>query len=79
MSNHTIPIKRSRRGGNSDGIHLYLNTSIDSDRFYIFIHDHTFKPSTIINRVYWISSNPDFSIARKKNFDQKLEKPFNDC
>jgi hypothetical protein len=79
MSNHTIPIKRSRRGGLSDGLHLNLNTSIESDRLYIFIHNHTFKPSAITNRGYWISSNTDFSIVLKKIFDQKLEQPFNDC
>jgi hypothetical protein len=79
MYNKTIPIKRSKRGGISDGLHTYLNTSKDSVRLYIFIHNNTFKPSTIINRGYWISSNTDFSIAIKKIFDQKLEQPFNDC
>jgi len=79
MSNHTIPIKRSRRGGPSDGLHIYLNTSIESERLYIFIHNHTFKPSTINNRGYYITPKTDFSIAVKKIFDQKLETPFNDC
>jgi len=79
MSNHTIPIKRSKRGGPSDGLHIYLNTSIESERLYIFIHNHTFKPSTINNRGYYITPKTDFSIAVKKIFDQKLETPFNDC
>jgi hypothetical protein len=79
MYNKTIPIKRSKRGGPSDGLHIYLNTSIEFERLYIFIHNHTFKPSTIINKGYWISSNTDLSIVLKKIFDQKLEQPFNDC
>lgn len=68
MYNKTIPIKRSKRGGVSDGLHTYLNTSKDFGYLYIFIHNNTFKPSTIINRGYWISSNTDFSIAIKKKF-----------
>ncbi len=56
-----------------------MNTSIESERLYIFIHNQTFKPSTIINKGYWISSNTDLSIVLKKIFDQKLEQPFNDC
>ena len=64
--NKTIPIKRSKRGGISDGLHTYLNTSKDFGSVYIFIHNNTFKPSTITNRGYWITSNTDFSISIKK-------------
>ena len=38
ISNNNIPIKRSKRSGVSDGLHLYLNTSIYFDRLYIYVY-----------------------------------------
>jgi len=81
MSNHSIPIKKSIRGGLDDGLWLnfYYNRILDSNSPIIYMHNVTDKPETIYHKGKYISSGSFNYFIMKRIYDQKLDLPYNNC
>ena len=74
-------IKYSKKSGYLDGLWMqfYSNTSHDFGSLYVYIHNHTIKPTTIYNKGYYISAGVENYFILNRINDQKLEYPYNDC
>jgi len=77
MSNHSVPIQKSKRSGYNDA--FILKYKSDANFFIISIYNQTQNPSTIYNKGFYTSTGngPYFSI--KRIYDTQLEYPYNDC
>jgi hypothetical protein len=74
-------IKYSKKSGWDDGLILnfYSKTTFDFGELIISIHNHTQTSTTIYNKGYFISSGCKNYFIIKRIYDNKLEKPYNDC
>lgn len=81
IQNESMAIKKSKKAGYDDGfiLEFYSATKHDYGQIYVYIHNHTQNPATIFNKGYWIRAGTDTYFILKRVFDQRLEKPFNNC
>jgi hypothetical protein len=77
-NNSKIPIKKSLRGGEINGLWIDI-LSFKVSSIYISIQNHTFLSKTIFNRGYYVFSDTNIVFNIKRIYDQKLEYPYNDC
>jgi len=77
ITNHSVLTKKSKRGGKNDGFSLEFNS--DANSFLISIYNQTQKPSTIYNKVYYVSVGSRNNFKINRIYDTKLEYPYNDC
>jgi len=81
MLNQTIPVKFSKSNGYDDGFifSFYFNTISDYGSLRVYIHNETFKPTTIANKGYTFGSGCYNFYIINRVYDQKLEYPYNNC
>ena len=81
MSNHLIPIKKSKISGLISGfwLDLFFNSTFDDVSLMIYIHNYTQMPETIFNKGHYIQSGSRNYFNIKRKIDQKLEFPYNNC
>jgi hypothetical protein len=77
MTNHSIPIKNSKRNGYIDGFYLKYESSLSL--LFVSIYNQTQNLSTIYNKGYYISVGTENLFKVKKIYDTKLEYPYNGC
>jgi len=77
MTNHSIPIKKSKRSGYIDG--FYLQYKSDINLLFVSIYNQTQNLSTLYNKGYFISAGSENLFKVKRIYDTKLEYPYNDC
>jgi hypothetical protein len=77
MTNHSVPIQKSKRSGYDDGFKLIYKS--DANSLIVTIYNQTQNPSTIFNKGYYISTGTQNYLRIKRIYDTKLENPYNDC
>jgi hypothetical protein len=77
VTNHSVPIQKSKRSGYNDG--FYFEFKSDANSFIVSIYNQTQNISTIFNKGYYISAGTRNYLRIKRIYDTKLEYPYNDC
>jgi len=76
-----IDLKYSTSSGYEYGFwfDFYVNDSNDYTQLVIYIHNQTFKPTSLFNQGFFISSGNYNYFIVKRIYEQKLPAPFNQC
>ena len=76
MSNQSVPINKQKQSGFDNGFSIDFISN--SSQILVYIHNQTVKPLSIQKGFYIVSGFHNYFIL-KRVYDQKLEKPYNDC
>ena len=76
MSSQSVPINKQKQSGFDYGFSIDFISN--SSQILVYMHNQTMKPFSIQKGFYIVSGFYNYFIL-KRVYDQKLEKPYNDC